>query len=221
MKIVTLILSLILLSPITQAAGPNVIRVTITQEDGSGLAGEPVVFTHESGQVMGECITGDNGMCEIDVGDILGADGFIRGWLDVGDRGVIGRRSVIWRGGLVEIEMRIKNGQLDIPIHPPHEHPTFAPTHDTAATPTTAPDDMPTDTPIPTPTTPPVTLTVTPETTPTGSAGATATPTPAAGENRGGYGWTIALIVVVVLLLICFLVVAYSLTREGPKDGES
>ena len=218
MRILTLILSLIL----TQATDSNVIRVTITNEDGSGLADEPVIFMHESEQVVGECLTDDNGRCEIAIGDIADESGFIRGWLDVGDRGVIGRRSVIWRGGLVEIEMSLRNGQLDIPLHMPHERPTLLPTSDTAATPTTTtlsdtPTSTPTNTLTPMPTTPPATPTTTPEAAPTSDTAATPTPIPTPEENRSGYGWTIALIIVAVLMIISFVFTAYSLTGGKQK----
>jgi hypothetical protein len=117
-----ILLSLVILFTQTTA---NIIHVSLTHTDGSGVVGEPIVFVHESGLAMGECLTDSNGRCDITLDDnLVDNTGFIRGWLDVGERGSLGRRAIIWRGGDITVDLSLQNGQLDIPLHLPHNLPT-------------------------------------------------------------------------------------------------
>ena len=110
---------LLLVSSYGQAAaatqGPDQVALhLLDQHDNpvSNVTANLVVYQFDaSGQTAtafpsGSCVTDRNGRCQIDVSGNAPKDasGFLRGTLDLGG---YGKRSVIWPGGLFEIELHL------------------------------------------------------------------------------------------------------------------
>jgi len=185
---------------------PPVVEVRLSDAGGVPVVDVEVQFFYEDGRGGGSCITDAGGCCEITLPAGTGGE-WIRGYLVVGEAG---RRSLIWPGGAVMVELRIQadgtlyvpTGVEDVPL------PRFSgdggdggdggdvemPTALPQGLPTSASSDF-------SPSSSPTSLAFSP--TPVRSEAAVSPPSPETGTAGGATAsWVVAVAVVVVLVVL-------------------
>jgi hypothetical protein len=97
------------------------IVVNVQLESGAAIVGLPVAFRQEGGGLTGQCVSDENGRCEIPLVGEVAEGQIIRGVLDFGPSGV---RSLIWMVPEMPEAIIILDtfGKVAIPGH--HVHPT-------------------------------------------------------------------------------------------------
>jgi hypothetical protein len=117
---------LLLLVPV-----PNIV-VHVQAENGAAIVNQPIAFRQEGGGLVGNCVSDQNGRCEITLtGDVAEGE-MIRGVLDLGASGV---RSLIWMPPEApEVFIVLDEfGKVNIPGHELHPTPeTFSEVSPTA-----------------------------------------------------------------------------------------
>ncbi len=108
--------------PPVAAQEPPVVQMRLTDVSGVPMGGVEVQFFYENGQGGGSCVTDAGGCCEI---VLPSGGGLIRGYLVVGEAG---RRSLIWPGGTIVVDLRIQaDGTLYVPTGVEDAHPEDLP----------------------------------------------------------------------------------------------